>query len=144
MNDHHSSSHVLFSFLQVSVMQEELTALQPELIQTSAETDKMMVKIEGETVEVDAKKELVSADEKVANEAAAAAQLIKVFRVFLCHIMPINRSITNITTAFFNFNFRILTFNLRILTQISNVLPLISEFRYRFMAAEALCSSLTY
>ncbi len=64
--------------LQVSVMQEELTALQPELIQTSAETDKMMVKIEGETVEVDAKKELVSADEKVANEAAAAAQAIKV------------------------------------------------------------------
>lgn len=60
-------------------MQEELTALQPELIQTSAETDKMMVKIEGETVEVDAKKELVSADEKVANEAAAAAQAIKVF-----------------------------------------------------------------
>lgn len=59
-------------------MQEELTALQPELIQTSAETDKMMLKIEGETVDVDAKKKLVSADEKVANEAAAAAKLIKV------------------------------------------------------------------
>ncbi|KAI3358460.1 hypothetical protein L3Q82_014895 [Scortum barcoo] len=66
-----------FAASQVSVMQEELTALQPELIQTSAETDKMMVKIEGETVEVDAKKELVSADEKVANEAAAAAKAIK-------------------------------------------------------------------
>lgn len=66
-------------------MQEELTALQPELIQTSAETDKMMVKIEGETVEVDAKKELVSADEKVANEAAAAAKAIKVFMYFRNH-----------------------------------------------------------
>eukprot|EP00064_Thunnus_orientalis_P010890 superscaffoldBa00001518_g10919 len=66
-----------FAASQVSVMQQELTALQPELIQTSAETDKMMVKIEKETVEVDAKKELVSADEKVANEAAAAAQAIK-------------------------------------------------------------------
>lgn len=66
-------------------MQEELTALQPELIQTSAETDEMMVKIEGETVEVDAKKELVSADEKVANEAAAAAQAIKVFAYFWSH-----------------------------------------------------------
>ncbi|TNM97969.1 hypothetical protein fugu_014215 [Takifugu bimaculatus] len=66
-----------FATSQVSVMQEELTALQPELIQTSAETDKMMVMIEAETVDVDAKKELVSADEKVANEAAAAAQLIK-------------------------------------------------------------------
>lgn len=63
-------------------MQEELTALQPELIQTSAETDKMMVKIEGETVEVDAKKELVSADEQVANEAAAAAKAIKVYMCF--------------------------------------------------------------
>lgn len=68
-------------------MQEELTALQPELIQTSAETDEMMVKIEGETVEVDAKKELVSADEKVANEAAAAAQAIKVFTYFRSHLM---------------------------------------------------------
>nr|XP_019946415.1 PREDICTED: dynein heavy chain 3, axonemal [Paralichthys olivaceus] len=66
-----------FAASQVSVMQQELTALQPELIQTSAETDKMMVKIEAETVEVDAKKELVSADEKVANEAAAAAKAIK-------------------------------------------------------------------
>lgn len=60
-------------------MQEELTALQPELIKTSAETDKMMLKIEGETVDVDAKRKLVSADEKVANEAAAAAKLIKVY-----------------------------------------------------------------
>ncbi|XP_043945444.1 dynein axonemal heavy chain 3 [Protopterus annectens] len=66
-----------FAASQVSVMQKELTALQPELIKTSAETEKMMVKIEQETVEVDAKKELVSADEKVANEAAAAAKAIK-------------------------------------------------------------------
>ncbi|MBN3303948.1 DYH3 protein, partial [Amia calva] len=66
-----------FAASQVSVMQKELTALQPELIKTSADTEKMMVKIEQETVEVDAKKELVSADEKVANEAAAAAKAIK-------------------------------------------------------------------
>ena len=59
-------------------MQEELKALQPDLIKTSAETDKMMTNIEGETMEVDAKRELVSADEKVANEAAAAAKAIKV------------------------------------------------------------------
>lgn len=63
-------------------MQQELTALQPELIQTSAETDNMMVKIEAETVEVDAKKELVLTDEKVANEAAAAAKAIKVWYKF--------------------------------------------------------------
>ncbi|KAK2854426.1 hypothetical protein Q7C36_006295 [Tachysurus vachellii] len=66
-----------FATSQVAVMQQELTALQPELIKTSAETNEMMVKIEKETVEVDAKKELVAADEKVANEAAAAAKAIK-------------------------------------------------------------------
>ncbi|NXN95540.1 DYH3 protein, partial [Rhinopomastus cyanomelas] len=66
-----------FASSQVAEMQKELTALQPELIQTSAETDKMMVVIEKETTEVDAKKELVSADEKEANEAAAVAQAIK-------------------------------------------------------------------
>ncbi|XP_044289654.1 dynein axonemal heavy chain 3 isoform X4 [Varanus komodoensis] len=66
-----------FAASQVAVMQKELTALQPELIQTSAETEKMMIHIESETVEVDAKKELVAADEKEANEAAAVAQGIK-------------------------------------------------------------------
>ncbi|MGH0118801.1 UNVERIFIED_CONTAM: hypothetical protein FKN15_062263 [Acipenser sinensis] len=66
-----------FAASQVSVMQKELTALQPELIKTSTETEKMMIKIEQETVQVDAKKELVLADEKVANEAAAAAKAIK-------------------------------------------------------------------
>ncbi|XP_069839891.1 dynein axonemal heavy chain 3 isoform X1 [Dendropsophus ebraccatus] len=66
-----------FAASQVSVMQKELTALQPELIKTSAETEKMMIKIEKETVEVDAKRELVSADERVANEAAAASKAIK-------------------------------------------------------------------
>ncbi|XP_039631019.1 dynein heavy chain 3, axonemal [Polypterus senegalus] len=66
-----------FAASQVSVMQKELTALQPELIKTSADTEKMMVKIEQETVEVDAKKELVQADEQVANKAAAAAKAIK-------------------------------------------------------------------
>ncbi|XP_078413797.1 dynein axonemal heavy chain 3 [Cetorhinus maximus] len=66
-----------FASSQVSVMQKELTDLHPELIKTSAETDKMMIKIEEETIEVDAARELVAADEVVANEAAAAAQEIK-------------------------------------------------------------------
>ncbi len=66
-----------FAASQVSVMQIELTDLQPELIKTSAETEKLMVKIEQDTVEVEAKKEVVAADEAIANEAAAAAQAIK-------------------------------------------------------------------
>ncbi|XP_030740234.2 dynein axonemal heavy chain 3 [Echinops telfairi] len=66
-----------FAASQVAVMQIELTALQPQLIQTSEETAKMMVKIEVETKEADAKKLLVQADEKEANAAAAVAQGIK-------------------------------------------------------------------
>ncbi|XP_014652699.1 PREDICTED: dynein heavy chain 3, axonemal [Ceratotherium simum simum] len=66
-----------FAASQVAVMQVELTALQPQLIQTSKETAKMMVKIEEETRAADAKKLLVQADEKEANAAAAIAQGIK-------------------------------------------------------------------
>ncbi|XP_069860475.1 dynein axonemal heavy chain 3 isoform X1 [Dipodomys merriami] len=66
-----------FAASQVAVMQVELTALQPQLILTSEETAKMMVKIEQETKEADAKKLLVQADEKEANAAAAISQAIK-------------------------------------------------------------------
>uniref|UniRef100_A0A0A9Z4J1 Dynein heavy chain 3, axonemal n=1 Tax=Lygus hesperus TaxID=30085 RepID=A0A0A9Z4J1_LYGHE len=66
-----------FAAGQVAVMQEELNALQPELVKTSEETEKLMVKIEQDTVIVEAKKEIVAADEASANEAAAAAQAIK-------------------------------------------------------------------
>jgi dynein heavy chain len=66
-----------FAASQVSVMQQELTELQPELIKTSEETQKLMVKIEKDTIEAEAKKEVVAADEAVANEAAAKAKAIK-------------------------------------------------------------------
>ncbi|XP_070269812.1 dynein axonemal heavy chain 3 [Myotis yumanensis] len=66
-----------FAASQVAVMQVELTALQPQLIQTSEETANMMVRIEEETIEADAKKLLVQADEKEANAAASVAQGIK-------------------------------------------------------------------
>jgi len=48
----------LLACLQVSVMQQELTDLQPQLIKTSAETERLMKKIEVDTVEVEAKKEV--------------------------------------------------------------------------------------
>lgn len=47
-----------FAASQVAVMQQELQSLQPELIQTSQETDSMMIKIEEETKDVDAVKEV--------------------------------------------------------------------------------------
>ena len=58
-------------------MQDELQALQPQLMVTSEKTEKLMIKIEQDTVVVEAKKEIVGADEALANEAAAAAQAIK-------------------------------------------------------------------
>uniref|UniRef100_UPI00358FFBD0 dynein axonemal heavy chain 3 n=1 Tax=Myxine glutinosa TaxID=7769 RepID=UPI00358FFBD0 len=66
-----------FAASQVSVMQTELTDLRPKLIKTSEETHNMMLNIDRDTVEVNAKKALVAADEAVANEAAAAANSIK-------------------------------------------------------------------
>ncbi|KAG8235431.1 hypothetical protein J437_LFUL015496 [Ladona fulva] len=66
-----------FASSQVAVMQNELTALHPQLVETSEQTEKLMIKIEQDTIVVEAKKEIVGADEALANEAAAAAQAIK-------------------------------------------------------------------
>lgn len=49
-----------FAASQVSIMQKELSDLQPELVKTSADTEKLMIKIEQDTVEVEAKKEVRS------------------------------------------------------------------------------------
>jgi len=43
---------------QVGLMQNELRVLQPQLIETSEITEKLMVKIEQDTVVVEAKKEV--------------------------------------------------------------------------------------
>lgn len=66
-----------FAAGQVSVMQDELQQLQPKLLAQSQLSDKLMIRIEQDTVNVEAKKEIVAADEALANEAAAAAQAIK-------------------------------------------------------------------
>ncbi|KAJ8963034.1 hypothetical protein NQ314_005606 [Rhamnusium bicolor] len=66
-----------FAAGQVGIMQDELHDLQPKLIVASAKTEKLMIKIEQDTVVVEKQKEIVGADEALANEAAAAAQAIK-------------------------------------------------------------------
>ncbi|XP_041348477.1 dynein heavy chain 3, axonemal-like isoform X2 [Gigantopelta aegis] len=66
-----------FSEEQVSIMQEELIELQPKLIETNKETAELITIIEGETIEVEKKKQLVETDEAVANKAAMEAQAIK-------------------------------------------------------------------
>ncbi|XP_018322727.1 dynein heavy chain 3, axonemal isoform X2 [Agrilus planipennis] len=66
-----------FAAGQVSVMQDELIQLQPKLVVASGITEKLMIKIEQDTVIVEKQKEIVASDEALANEAAAAAQAIK-------------------------------------------------------------------
>ncbi|RXG59107.1 hypothetical protein Avbf_01108 [Armadillidium vulgare] len=61
----------------ITDLQEELKSLQPRLIQTSSNTEALMINIEQDTVQVEKKKELVAADEAVANKKFADAQAIK-------------------------------------------------------------------
>lgn len=59
-------------------MQQELVELQPKLIQTSKETAELIEFISKESIEVEAVKKVVEADEVVANNAAMDAKAIKV------------------------------------------------------------------
>ncbi|KAI8927547.1 dynein heavy chain and region D6 of dynein motor-domain-containing protein [Entophlyctis helioformis] len=62
---------------QVGTMQIELNDLQPQLIATQKETDKIMEVIQRESVEVEKKRELVKIDEEIANRKAGEAKAMK-------------------------------------------------------------------
>ncbi|XP_065211052.1 dynein axonemal heavy chain 3-like [Planococcus citri] len=66
-----------FTADQVVQMQNELQILKPKLLVTSDATEKLMIKIEQNTVNIETAKEIVAADEALANEAAAASQAIR-------------------------------------------------------------------
>lgn len=66
-----------FAADQIAVMKEELQALQPQLLAKSDLSNKLMIRIEQDTISIEARKEIVGAEEALANEAAAAAQAIK-------------------------------------------------------------------
>ncbi|RKO94828.1 dynein heavy chain and region D6 of dynein motor-domain-containing protein [Blyttiomyces helicus] len=66
-----------FAAEQISRMQIDLTDLQPQLKKTSEETVEMLAKIERESVEVEATRKIVSADEAVATAKAEQAAAIK-------------------------------------------------------------------
>ncbi|KAJ3181585.1 Dynein heavy chain 7, axonemal [Gaertneriomyces sp. JEL0708] len=61
----------------VSKMQVDLGELQPQLIKTKEETDKIMVQIEKESAEVAQVKTVVKGDEEIASAKAAEATAIK-------------------------------------------------------------------
>ena len=67
-------------------MQKELQDLQPKLEQTSQETKELIEIIEKETIEVEAVKSVVEADEAVANKAAMEAKKIKVRNNFTIYV----------------------------------------------------------
>ncbi|RUS80966.1 hypothetical protein EGW08_011286 [Elysia chlorotica] len=62
---------------EVSIMQKELTDLQPQLVVASKEVSDIMVIVEKDSVEVAKVEKIVKADEAVANEQASAAKAIK-------------------------------------------------------------------
>jgi dynein heavy chain len=66
-----------FAAKQVMQMQQDLSELQPQLKKTSEETSDMLVKIEKESVEVEATRSVVAADEAIASEKAEQATAIK-------------------------------------------------------------------
>ncbi|XP_046853911.1 dynein axonemal heavy chain 7-like isoform X3 [Xenia sp. Carnegie-2017] len=68
---------LLFASTQVADMQIELEELQPQLVQTAAENEKMLTVIEKESAEVEAASKIVREDEAVANAQAAEAQALK-------------------------------------------------------------------
>ena len=58
-------------------MQKELEELQPKLVKAQDENARMMVVIEKENVEVEARSKVVRKDEEIANGKAAEAQALK-------------------------------------------------------------------
>ena len=58
-------------------MQKELEELQPKLVTAKDENAKMMVVIERESAEVEARRKVVKKDEEVANAKAAEAKALK-------------------------------------------------------------------
>lgn len=66
-----------FAASQVAEMQKELEELQPQLVKSSEETDKMMIVIEKESKEVSKTSEVVAKDEAVADGQAKEAQALK-------------------------------------------------------------------
>jgi dynein heavy chain len=66
-----------FAASQVASMQKELEELQPKLVVAQEENKSMMVVIEKESAEVEARSKIVRSDEKVANEKAAESQALK-------------------------------------------------------------------
>ncbi|KAJ3127539.1 Dynein heavy chain 7, axonemal [Nowakowskiella sp. JEL0407] len=66
-----------FAAEQVSNMQRDLSNLQPQLKRTSEETSDMLIRIEKESVEVEATRTVVAADEAIASEKAEQSSAIK-------------------------------------------------------------------
>jgi dynein heavy chain len=68
---------VYFAEAQVSVMKQELEDLQPILLQTTQETNTLLKQIDADTKDAQATREIVEAEEAIANVKAGEAKAIK-------------------------------------------------------------------
>lgn len=66
-----------FAAQEIGKMKEELFRLQPELLSAGDEADALLARVAKDTVEVEAQRNVVAADQLVANRQTAAAQSIK-------------------------------------------------------------------
>lgn len=62
---------------EVSVMQANLIALEPQLVEATSKVEETMKNVERESAEAAGVEKIVMQDEEVANEQAKAAQVIK-------------------------------------------------------------------
>jgi dynein heavy chain len=68
---------VFFAEGQVTIMKQELEDLQPILLQTAEDTNKLLAQIDKDTKEAEATRAVVEAEEAIANIKAAEAKAIK-------------------------------------------------------------------
>jgi len=68
---------VFFAEGQVTIMKQELEGLQPILLQTAEDTNKLLAQIDKDTKEAEATRAVVEAEEAIANIKAAEAKAIK-------------------------------------------------------------------
>ena len=68
---------VYFAEAQVSVMKQELEDLQPILLQTTQETNTLLIQIDANTKDAQKTREIVEVEEAIANVKANEAQAIK-------------------------------------------------------------------
>ena len=84
-------------------MQKELEELQPKLVTAQDENARMMIVIEKENIEVEARSKVVRKDEEAANKEAEVAQALKsevCVMITIIIVEPLIKDSSNLRTPF--------------------------------------------